>query len=112
MKCCNIKTSDLNRKIELKSLTRTPTATGGFTTVWTHVAYCWVKIKNASGSELLHADQLGATAYSDFTMRYRANINETMKIVYRGADYQIRHLNNMEEADLFITAKAERGVSQ
>ena len=112
MKCCQIKSSDLNRKIKLQSLVNTPTATGGFTSAWVDVADIWAKIKNASGSELLHADQLGATAFSDFTIRYRSNITETMRLVYRGTDYQVRHINNIEEADLWLVVKAERGVSQ
>ena len=102
----------LNRKIEFQQLVKTPTATGGFTQSWVSVATLWAKIKNTSGSELLHADQLGATSFSDFTIRYRANINELMKIVYRGIDYQIRHINNIEEADLWLIVKAEKGVSQ
>ena len=102
----------LNRKIELQQLVKTPTATGGFTQSWVSVATLWAKIKNTSGSELLHADQLGATSFSDFTIRYRANINETMKLVYRSTDYQIRHINNIEEADLWLVVKGERGVSQ
>ena len=112
MKCCQITTGMLNRKIELQQLVKTPTATGGFTQSWVSVATLWAKIKNTSGSELLHADQLGATSFSDFTIRYRANINELMKIVYRGIDYQIRHINNIEEADLWLIVKAEKGVSQ
>ena len=112
MKCCQIKPSDLNRKATLQNLVKTPTATGGFTSVWVDVADVWAKIKNASGSEMLHADQLGATAFSDFTIRYRSNINEIMRLVYRGTNYQIRHINNIEEADLWLVVKAERGVSQ
>ena len=112
MKCCDIMSSQLNRRIELQQLVKTGTATGGFTQSWLKVANVWAKIKNASGAELLHADQLGATAFSDFTIRHRTNINEMMRIVYRGIDYQVRHINNIEEADLWLIVKAERGVSQ
>lgn len=112
LKCCDIKPSDFNRKAELFSLVKVLTPTGGFTQSWESVAVLWCKIKNTSGSELLHADQLGATSYSDFTIRYRANIDETMKLIYRGNDYQVRHINNIEEADLFMIVKAEKGVSQ
>ena len=111
MKCCQIKSSDFNRKIKLQSLVNTPTDTGGFTSAWVDVADIWAKIKNASGTELIHADQLGATAYSDFTIRYRSNITESMRIVYRGINYQVRHINNLEEADLWLIVKAERGFS-
>lgn len=112
MKCCNIKPSSLNRKVELYRLEKTATPTGGFTQSWVKVADLWAAIKNMSGTELVRADQLGATSYSDFTIRYRANIDETMKIVYRGTDYQIRHINNLEEADKWLVVKCERGVTQ
>ena len=112
MKCCSIASGMLNRKIELQQLVKVSTATGGFTQSWVSVATLWAKIKNTSGSELLHADQLGVTSFSDFTIRYRANINELMKIVYRGNDYQVRHINNIEELDLWMIVKGEKGVSQ
>ena len=112
MKCCDITPSMLNRKIEIQSLVVTATDTGGFSEAWTTLANVWAKIKNASGSELIHADQLGAVAFSDFTIRYRADLTETMRIVYRGAEFQIRHINNLEEADRWMTIKAERGVTQ
>lgn len=112
MKCCNITPSKLNRKVDLYRLEKTSTPTGGFVESWVKVASLWAAIKNMSGTELVHADQLGATSYSDFTIRYRSNINEMMKFVYRGTDYQIRHINNIEEADKWLVVKAEKGVSQ
>jgi len=112
MKCCQVNPCDLNRKVELQELVTTPTDTGGFTQSWVKVADLWAKIKNTSGSELLHADQLGETAFSNFTVRYRANIDEVMRLVYRGNEYQIRHIDNIEEADLWLVIKGERGVSQ
>lgn len=102
----------LNRKIEFYQLNKTATPTGGFTESWVLFASGWASVKNMSGTELVRADQLGDTAYSDFTIRYRNDINTMMKIVYRGTDYQIRHLNNLEEADKWLVIKAERGVTQ
>tara|TARA_R110000851_G_scaffold128538_1_gene261036 strand:- start:1612 stop:1893 length:282 start_codon:yes stop_codon:yes gene_type:complete len=90
----------------------TPTDTGGFTQSWVKLASVWAKIKNSSGTELIHADQLGSVAFSDFTIRYRADLNESMRIVYRGTNFQVRHINNIEELDKFLIIKGERGVSQ
>ena len=112
MKCCNITPSKLNRKVDLYRLEKISTPTGGFDESWVKAASVWAFIKNMSGTELVHADQLGATSYSDFTIRYRSNINEMMKFVYRGNDYQIRHINNIEEADKWLVVKAEKGVAQ
>ncbi len=112
MKCCDINPSQLNRRIGIYKLNKTATSTGGFNETWTSVATVWAKVKNMSGTELVRADQLGATAFTDFTIRYRSGIDETMKIVFRNKDYQIRHINNIDEADRFLVIKAERGVSQ
>lgn len=112
MKCCDITPSMLNRKIEIQRLTVIANDAGGFSESWTTLASPWAKIKNASGTELIHADQLGAVAFSDFTIRYRSDLTETMRIVYRGINFQIRHINNIEEADIWLIIKAERGVVQ
>jgi SPP1 family predicted phage head-tail adaptor len=112
MKCCDITPASLNRQIEIQSLAVTPTDAGGFTESWVTLTNAWAKIKNASGTELIHADQLGAVAFSDFTIRYRSDLNESMRVIYRGTEFQVRHINNIEEADKFLIIKAERGVSQ
>ena len=112
MKCCDINPGSFNRKIEIQRLVLTPTDTGGFTESWVLLVYAWVKIKNTSGSELIHAGQLGAVAFSDITMRYRSDVTETMRIIYRSTQFQIRHINNIDEADKFMIIKAERGVTQ
>jgi SPP1 family predicted phage head-tail adaptor len=111
MKCCDITPAMLNRKVSIYRLVLTQTSTGSSKS-WVKVADVWAKIKNMSGTELVHADQLGATAFSDFTIRYRAGMVETMKLVYRDTDYQIRYINNVDEADMWLIIKAERGVSQ
>jgi SPP1 family predicted phage head-tail adaptor len=112
VKCCDIIPSMLNRKIEIQSLVVTSTDTGGFTESWVTLTNAWAKIKNSSGTELIHADQLGAVAFSDFTIRYRSDLTESMRIIYRGTEFQVRHINNIEESDKFLIIKAERGVTQ
>ena len=112
MKCCDVTPAQLNRSIEIQKLVVVATDTGGFTNTWVKVYSTWAKIKNTSGTELIHADQLGSVSFSDFTIRYRAGLTESMRIVYRGTDYQVRHINNLEEADKWLVIKGERGVSQ
>lgn len=101
----------LNRKVELWDLVVTKTATGS-TRTFELVGTVWCKIESSSGVETIHTDKLKATATSKFTMRYRADISETAKLVYKGVDYQIRHINNVEEADKWLIIKGERGVVQ
>lgn len=112
MKCCDIKPSDLNRKIVINSLVVTPTATGGQVESFVEFAKPWAKIKNVSGSELIRYGKLGAEAISKFTIRYRKDLTESMKITYGGHDFNILHIDNVDEANLFIVLTAKRGVAQ
>jgi SPP1 family predicted phage head-tail adaptor len=111
MKCCDITPASLNRKITINSLVVTATATGGQSQSFVKLADVWSNIKNMTGSELMRYDQLGAVAMSKFTIRYRADIAESMQIVYRGDDYNIKHIDNLDEADRFLTITAKRGVN-
>lgn len=111
MKCCDITSGMLNRKADLYSLTASKTATGT-TRAWVFVATIWCSIKNSSGTERVHGDKLKAIATSKFTMRYRDDITETSKLVYNNTDYQVRHIDNIEEADKWLIVKCEKGVVQ
>lgn len=112
MNCCKYKPSDLNRKIEFYALVDSRTGTGGQSTSWELIVSVWAKITAKQGKEISHGDQLDAVAVSEFIVRYRTDLVESTKIVYRGVDYQIRSIINIDEADEWLQIKAERGAVQ
>ena len=68
--------------------------------------------KPLNGRERVFANRLNATGDTIATIHYRADLNESMKVVYRGKEYQIRSIINLEEADRFLQLALERGVVQ
>lgn len=112
MKCCEITASDLNHKIEIHRLTEVADPLGGFTTSWTLLKSKWAGVKPMSGRELIHADKIDATAASTFVMRFDADILESDKIVFKGNDYNIRSIVNVDEEDRFLSILGEKGVAQ
>lgn len=112
MKCCDITPSDLRCKIQIYRLTEVADALGGFTATFTLHKTKWAKVKPMSGRELIHADKIDATAASTFTVRFDADILESDKIVFKGNDYNIRSIVNVDELDRFLSILGERGVAQ
>lgn len=112
MKCCDITPSDLKHKIQIYRLTEVADPLGGFTTSWILHKTKWSKVKPMSGRELIHADKIDATAASTFTVRFDAGILESDKIVFKGNDYNIRSIVNVDEDDRFLSILGERGVAQ
>ena len=112
MKCCEITASDLKHKIEIHRLTEVADPLGGFTTTWSLLKPKWAKVAPMSGRELIHADKIDATAASTFTVRFDTDILESDKIVFKGEEYNIRSIVNVDEEDRFLSILGERGVAQ
>lgn len=112
MKCCDITPSDLRHRIQIYRLNEVADALGGFTTTWVLHKTKWAKVKPMPGRELIHADKIDATAASTFTVRFDADILESDKIVFKGNDYNIRSIVNVDEEDRFLSILGERGVAQ
>ncbi len=112
MKCCDITPSNLRCKIEIHRLTEDADDLGGFTTTWSLLKTKWAKVAPMSGRELIHADKIDATAVSTFTVRFDVDILESDKIVFKGKEYNIRSIVNVDEDDRFLSILGERGVAQ
>lgn len=111
MKCCDIVAGQLNRKVEIYRLVRTSDGQGGETEAPSLVASPWARLTPKSGSEKVHADRLDAHGLSSVVIRYRDDLDESMYLVYRSRNYQIRSIINVEEADEWTELTIERGVA-
>ena len=112
MNCCDITPGMLNRRISIQEKQTTTTPTGGQDVVWVQVVAPFAYLKPLNGRERVFANRLNATGDTIATIHYRADLNESMKVVYRGKEYQIRSIINLEEADRFLQLVLERGVVQ
>ena len=112
MKCCDIISGMLNRKIEFQRQVTAPTSSGGETVAWSTYANAWAHIKPMTGSEKLKFDRLGFEQMMKVIIRYRGDLTTLDKVVYRSEQYQIRSIVNIEEADQWLEIMMEKGVAQ
>lgn len=113
-KCCDVTIADLRWQIQIQN--KEPTGAtdpmGGVIVDWVTVATPWAKMKPMTGTEQYRADKLNAVGITQVIIRYRSGLNEAMKVVYKGEDYQIRSIIDMEEKRQWLELMIEKGVSQ
>ena len=112
MKCCDIAVGDFRHKVSLQRKDIVSDGVGGSTVAWTEYATPWTKITPKTGGEKVYLNRLNASGLSTVVMRYRSDISESDKLVYRGNEFQIRSIINVEERDRYTELTIERGVAQ
>jgi len=112
VKCCDIKAADLRHRVSLQRKQNNSDGVGGSTITWVEYATPWCKITPKTGGEKLYLGRLDAQGLSSVVMRYRADIVASDKLVFKGQDFQIRSIINVEERNKYTELLIERGVTQ
>ena len=112
MKCCTIKSGELRHQVSLQRKQNNSDGVGGSIITWSEYATPWCKISPKSGGEKLYLGRLDAQGLSSVVMRYRADIVESDKLVFKDQEFQIRSIINVEEMNRFTELLIERGVAQ
>lgn len=73
--------------------------------------YIFAKWINVHGSEAWIADSVQAQRAATVTVRYRKDIDETCRVLYGGAAYQIVSLNNIKEVGHWLEIKVKAAVN-
>lgn len=87
---------------------------GGTITTWADIAdlpTVWAEVVAKSGRERIVSDRMTASMVTLFRVRNRADLDETMRIVWRGSPYNIRGVRREGNLPQFLTIEAERGVA-
>jgi SPP1 family predicted phage head-tail adaptor len=103
----------LNKLVVLQTCTQGKDAAGGATKVWADFDEVWAGIRNLSGEEkrsTAHGGQ-AAIARTEITIRYHPDVNERMRVVYNGAYYNIRHVNNWNEQNWKMILTCDTGTA-
>lgn len=95
----------LNKRIEIQTPTGTRSATGQELLTWTCVAVVWAGVDFArTGSrEQVEGDQLVASNSVIFIIRYRAGLNEKMRLLYREYIYNITVIRDIDNHYMELT---------
>lgn len=106
--------SKMKERITFQSFTRISDGGGGWTETWSNIAThptVWAQLVAKAGKEAMVADRLVATAVTLFHIRNRDDLDETMRILWRGRAYNIRGIRFEGHAEQYLTIEAERGVT-
>lgn len=87
---------ELNRKITFRKVTITQDPnTGEMIETWADFVSVFAKIEPLVGREYLAAAAIQAEDTTKFTMRYRGDVDQTMKIRWDGKDWNIQSIQNI-----------------
>lgn len=79
----------LNRRVSLQKLGPAQDAAGQSTDEWAEFAKPWANILFVNGKEFATAGSEASSATVSVMLRYRTDVTAAMRIVYRGAIYNI-----------------------
>lgn len=79
---------------------------------WVDVARPWAWIRGKSGREVIDSGVELASAQFSMRIRYRTDVQESWRVVYRGEPYEIKSVlpdeANREHVDLVVRLDAKR----
>lgn len=104
---------ELRHFITIERQTQSRDSSGGMLKAWTMFATARAKIVNKSGLERDVTGHGGATGIerTEFTIRYLAGIDTTMRVIYNGKYYAINYVNDYNEEHRFLILITETGLS-
>ncbi|MBU5455259.1 phage head closure protein [Caproiciproducens sp. MSJ-32] len=101
-----MKAEDLRHRIKLQKNTVQTDDNGFQTETWTDFKELWAAVTNLHGREYFAAAAVQAEKTVKFTIRYTDEIDTSMRILFKGKQYNITAIDNIKYANKFIEIKA------
>lgn len=87
--------------------------TGDLTSVWVNVARLWAAIEPLSAREFIEASATQSAVTTRITIRYRSDVNASMRVVYREKLYGVEGVLADKESGLeYLTLPCSEGVNE
>lgn len=100
----------LNQRISLQQRTIIQDENGFEFEKWITVATVWASISNLYGNEYFEAKKTTSEDMLKFKIRYRSDIDKSMRISHKGRNYNILHIDNIKFENKLIEIKASEVV--
>lgn len=97
---------DLRHRITFQKLTTTVNENGFEEETWEDVKTVWAAASNLHGREYYAAAAVQAENTVKFTIRYLPGIHTTMRILFRGKQYNITAIDNIKYQNRYMEIKA------
>lgn len=101
-----MKAEELKHRITLQVFTAVVNENGFEVETWVDFKILWAAVTNLHGREYFAAAAVKAENTVKFTIRYTEGIDESMRILFRGKQYNISSIDNIKYANKFIEIKA------
>lgn len=98
---------DLRHRITLQKYITTTNEDNFATQKWQNVATVWAAVENLYGREYWEAAAIQKENTVKFTIRYRTDVDQTMRIVFGGKIYNIVSVDNIKYRNKLIEIKAK-----
>ncbi len=100
--------------VTLQSPVITKGTSGGVQTDWVTVSQPWAAIRQTTGTERPATAAAGgqvAEASTEFNICYRPGVSSLMRVLYQGAVYDIKHVNNVHEKNEELVLTCTTGIN-
>ncbi|MFC7518697.1 phage head closure protein [Herbaspirillum sp. GCM10030257] len=105
----------MDKRVTLEELTQGKDASGGRISTWTPVTQGTIaaRVLPMNGNERSTTSKGGevSEARTEFAIRYRPGVTSLMRVVYKGAYYNIKHVKNVNEANETLILTCDTGVN-
>jgi SPP1 family predicted phage head-tail adaptor len=108
-----MRAGQLRHRIEIHDKSETTDDYGGTTETWAKLGTNgddWAQIYELRGGELIEAMQLEQRPTARIRMRYRSDIDETMRIVHGSTTYEIIEIVNPSSRDIMLELVVREAV--
>lgn len=101
-----MKAEEIKHRITLQLFTTVVNENGFEVETWVDFKTLWAAVTNLHGREYFAAAAVKAENTVKFTIRYTEGIDESMRILFKGKQYNISSIDNIKYANKFIEIKA------
>jgi SPP1 family predicted phage head-tail adaptor len=102
-----VKIGDLRHRIVIERGARTSDEGGGSTTEWQPVAEVWAAIWSRNVGEVFASGRVSGTATHDVWIRYRADVQPDMRIVFGDRVFDILGAIDVEDRAAWLKCPVE-----
>lgn len=94
---------EMKHKIEIQTYSEVENEVGETIKKWIKYKRLWAGKKQLRASNTFDGNKEGIEYTYRFKVRYREDLDESMRIVHKGIIYDIKHINSINELNLYET---------
>ena len=97
----------LRHRMTIEQPVRAADEGGGATLTWSPLATVWAEVMARSGREIVSGDALAARSFYRVLMRYRADVDPTMRLIWHDRVLEILSVRDEHGTQHWLTCDCE-----